>query len=129
MPVVIVNTNLLCGAILSNNPGAAPARVVQAWLSGSFELAVSPEIEAEYRDVLNREPFRGKERTNAILARLDRKDGCHMYPSPALRSLAPCRDPKDQKFFDLGASQAQTVIAIVSNDDDVLEHSPKREVA
>jgi uncharacterized protein len=47
---VVLDVNVLVSALLS--PEGAPARILVAWLNGSFELVVSPKLMDELERVL-----------------------------------------------------------------------------
>lgn len=128
MALVILDTSIFCGAILSQRPDTACPRVVASWMRGEFTIAVTPEIEREYREVLARREFRDRPLSGTILQRLDAGTGVSRRSSPSLAALVRARDPNDQMYLDLGASCASSVVAIVSNDNDLLA-SPKGEVA
>jgi len=46
----VLDTNVLVAAVLS--PQGAPARVLEAWIEGTFELITSPRLLEELRRVL-----------------------------------------------------------------------------
>jgi putative PIN family toxin of toxin-antitoxin system len=89
-------------------------------LAGIYEWVVSPEIVAEYLDVLHRPRLMEKYRAvatrdlKAILARIATATLVHPPPHPSVS-----RDPTDDKF--LAAAQTGGVSFIVSEDHDLLE--------
>jgi uncharacterized protein len=86
----------------------------------AFEWVVSPEIVAEYLEVLQKPYFIAKYRPvenrdlQAILARI--ATAAVVHPT---RILLVCRDPEDDKF--LAAAQAGSARYIVSEDLDLLD--------
>lgn len=87
---------------------------------GAYQMVVSPQIVAEYLDVLRRP--RLERRFRAVASRdfraiLDLIDGA-VYVEPAVtRSI--CRDPEDDKF--LAAALAGRAHYVVSEDADLLD--------
>ena len=53
---VVLDTNVYLSALMS--PAGPPARIVELWLEGRFEVIVSDPIEAEILDGLGRERIR-----------------------------------------------------------------------
>jgi putative PIN family toxin of toxin-antitoxin system len=88
-------------------------------LAGTYEWVVSPEIVAEYLEVLHRPRLMEKYRTvatrdlMAILSRIGAATLVHPPPHPSVS-----RDPTDDKF--LAAAQTGGVRFIVSEDHDLL---------
>lgn len=53
---VVCDANVLISALISSN--GVPARIVEAWVSGAFELVMCPKLLGELRDVFNRSKLR-----------------------------------------------------------------------
>lgn len=112
----VVDPNVLISALLS--PPGAPARLLQTWVDGGFELIVSPQLLAEldralaYPKLRKRIPASDAEAVldwlgrSAMLA--DDPDG-----EPPVRSA----DPGDDYLLALAAAQRA---ALVSGDGDLL---------
>lgn len=52
MPRAVLDTNILVSALIA--PRGTPARIVQAWRDGAFELITSPPLLEELREALHR---------------------------------------------------------------------------
>jgi putative PIN family toxin of toxin-antitoxin system len=88
-------------------------------------FALSPAVDAEIVDVLNRAKFRAAisaERRARFLEIL--REGAIWF-DPALR-ITDCRDPKDDKYLELALAAGARII--VSSDDDLLVLDPWRGV-
>lgn len=55
MPRVVLDCNVFVSALLS--PNGSPARILDGWADGDFELTVSPLLLAELERVLSRPKF------------------------------------------------------------------------
>jgi uncharacterized protein len=53
-PVAVIDTNVFVAGLLTGNPAAPTARIVDAMIAGAFPFLLSVELLAEYRDVLLR---------------------------------------------------------------------------
>ena len=53
MIYAVIDTNVFVAALLTKHRDAATAKVVEAMVAGRITAVKSPEIMAEYRDVLN----------------------------------------------------------------------------
>ncbi len=51
-PRAVVDTNVIVSGIISGN--GYPARIVDAWLSGEFEVVISKRLQEEVNEVFNR---------------------------------------------------------------------------
>ena len=67
---MVLDTNIVLSACLK--PGGLEARLVTLSIDGALTACVTPEVWAEYRDVLLRDKFRAvRERAETLLAALD----------------------------------------------------------
>ena len=57
MIYAVIDTNVFVAALLTKHRDAATAKVVEAMVAGRITAVKSPEIMAEYRDVLTRRHF------------------------------------------------------------------------
>ena len=113
---VVLDTNVLISGIFF---AGLPGRIVTAWRDAAVRVVTSPEILAEYADVLKRlaskrpgiDPY-------PILALL--ATNCECVESPHL-SGPVCDDPDDDKFF--ACAVASGVSVIVSGDSHLLTRS------
>lgn len=100
--LVVVDTNVVVAGLLTADPEAPTARILDAMLAGRLRFALSVALLAEYRAVLLRSRIQdrhglGEEEIDTILAEIAR-NGIVVAPAPApLR--AP--DPGDQFLWDL----------------------------
>jgi len=98
----IVDTNVIVAGLLSNHAASPPVRILDAMLSGTIPFALSPELFAEYREVLLR-PKLGRlhglsiAEIDAILTDL----AALAYMLDPSRSDVPAPDPDDQFLWDL----------------------------
>ena len=53
-PRVVLDTNVLVSGLL----GGTATDVIRRWRAGDFQMILSPEIMAEYENVLNRPKFK-----------------------------------------------------------------------
>ena len=115
---VVLDTNVLISGAFYSGP---PLRILQAFIEGEFQLALSPEILVEYRRV--GEEFTRK-RSNPDFESL-----LGLLVAQALIFEAPdldqtiCRDPHDDKF--IACALAVGADVIVSGDKDLLSISGK----
>jgi putative PIN family toxin of toxin-antitoxin system len=92
-PRIVIDPGVLVSALIS--PAGAPARLLQAWDAGWFDLIVSERLLGELAGVLSREKFR----RYVSLSRVDsyvvglRTDGVFVDDPDDLPRLTP--DPKD----------------------------------
>jgi putative PIN family toxin of toxin-antitoxin system len=115
---VVIDPGVLVSAFISPTK-AAPARLVDAFLDGTFEIIVSPTLIAELTEVLGRERFAehaADGRAAAYLAMLlDRAEMFHDADPGQLRTA----DPDDDYL--LALAQAQRADAVVSGDRHLLD--------
>ena len=99
--LLVVDTNIIVNALLSNNENAKSLRLMDDIFNGVHRICVSSQIMAEYRDVLSRPVFHIPEDTfNELMAWFD-KNALHIEPSPTTQDQAFMKDEDDRAFFDL----------------------------
>jgi putative PIN family toxin of toxin-antitoxin system len=92
---LIVDTNVWVSAFLT--PGGTPAQLLHEVERGRLTLVYSPQIEAEYREVLFRSKFNiNPDFLAEFFARLE-EDGQRLTPVPIPLSNLP--DPDDAFFI------------------------------
>lgn len=115
---IVLDTNVLISAIFF---GGVPFKILQAWRDGKVQLAVCPEILAEYREVA----LRLKEKYEGV-------DAMPLLDLVAIHShlvqAAPlpervCDDPDDDIFF--ACALAARARIIVSGDRHLLTASAR----
>lgn len=93
---VVIDTNVIVAALLTKKPDAKTLKVVEAALRGRILPLHSPEIAAEYRDVLGREEFASDPAAvESVLAGI-RGNGRAIEPAS---SGEPFPDPTDRVFY------------------------------
>jgi len=113
----VLDVNVLISALLSSE--GAPARIVLAWLSGTFELVVSPMLIEELRRALayakirRRIPEADAERFISILL-----DGAIRIPDP--EEVPPLRSSDAADDYLIGLAAASDAL-LVSGDGHLLK--------
>lgn len=103
---VVLDTNILISACWT--PGGNEARVIAMAVGGALEIAVSNELEAEYRDVAGRKKF-AKQR-EALEAAIDSLLAVASRVQPVAECTA-CSDADDNQLLDCAvAAGAQFVV-------------------
>ncbi len=116
---VVVDTNILVSACLGSKNASG---LIEAYDQGRFELAASPELIAEFREVLTRPIFASKPGVTELALRIAKRlESLADIVEPSERR-ADCRDPKDN--FVLEVALAARVDAIVTGDKDLLDLHP-----
>lgn len=106
---VVLDTNVLVSAIFF---AGVPARILDAWSAGRFEILASVEILTEYRRVVERLSRRfPSAEARPVLDIVMRE--CHLVEPVSVPGNA-CTDPDDLKF--LGCAAAGRAGCIVSGD-------------
>ena len=106
---IVVDTNVLMSGVFF---GGLPGRILDAWRSGQFDIAVSPEIVEEYYRVsgtLSKQYPRID--IDAILALLTQN--AVLVPARPLQESA-CEDHDDDKF--LACALAGKAAVVISGD-------------
>ena len=113
---LVVDTNVLVSGVFF---GGLPARVLEAWRDGRYELVVSPDILDEYQRV--GEELARRFPTVSLSPFLGLVAACaEIVDAPALAEPA-CSDPDDDKFF--ACAVAAGCDLIVSGDRHLLDAS------
>ncbi len=98
---VVCDANVLISALISSS--GAPARIVEAWASGSFDLIVCPKLLGELSDVFTRSKLRDivdPEVASEYVGGLE--EGALVLPDPQVeRPVTP--DPDDDYLVALAA--------------------------
>ena len=94
---VVIDTNVIVSALISNNPEAATVQLVARMLSGEITPVYSDYIMNEYREVLRRKKFRfDPQLIDTLLAAVE-KFGLFVTPS-GTEVILP--DMKDVPFYE-----------------------------
>jgi len=107
---VIIDTNVVVAGLLTNQPDAATARILNAMLAAAFPFVVSSALLAEYRDVLGR-PKLGKihglslEEVETLVVALA-QHAIVLQPVAA----PPAPDPGDQHLWELLAARSDLIL-------------------
>jgi putative PIN family toxin of toxin-antitoxin system len=123
----VVDTNVIVSGFIS--PGSPPDRVLQAWMNGEFELAMTPALLVEIEDVLSRPNINKRFRWSAgmraeFVMRLQR-DALVVNPTQAITRITA--DPEDNRVLEAAAESRADYI--VTGDRDLLaigEHEGTR---
>ncbi len=111
---VILDTSVVVAAVATKNPRSATRVLIEAATAGVFALVVTDEIEAEYRDAVERD------KVKRAAPRLDRLAFVDAIVRTAERVEAGddarlvAKDPKDDKY--VAAALATQVEYVVSFD-------------
>ena len=108
---VVLDTNILLSAILF---GGVPGKLLDLWRDGIYELAMSPELLAEFVTKL-RFKFDFPSDLVKEWEQLLREHAINVLPEYTTKV---CRDPDDNKFLDV--SLAAGAIYLVTGDQDLL---------
>jgi len=113
---VVVDTNVLISGVFF---GGMPARVLEAWRDGKFDLVASPDILEEYRRVGEELAARFTGVSLAPLLALLVMTAEIIEPPGLTEQVS--RDPDDDKF--IACALAGDCQCIISGDKDLLEVS------
>lgn len=121
---VVVDTNVVVSGLLTPDPTAPTARILDGMLAGRLTFLLSIDLLAEYREVLLRPRLKRRHRlddatVDAILARLAQQAAVR-EPVAALER-AP--DRGDQHLWALLAAASGAVL--VTGDQALVEHPPR----
>lgn len=111
---LVLDTNVLISAALK--PGGLEAAVVQSVLTGQAEAWVTPEVWAEYEEVLTRAKFKSaRDESQRILGALARQ----VHRTEAQTKATVALDEDDNRFLEC-AQAAQADYLVTGN----LRHYP-----
>jgi len=123
---VVIDTNVIVSAFLS--PNGTPARIMERWRLGAFQLLASNPILAEYERALNYERVRVRHGMTAlevaeVVANL-RQFAALVEPEEALSIIA--EDEADNKFLECAVTGGAEYL--VSGDAHLLALKAYREI-
>lgn len=119
-PRAVVDPGVLISSLISSE--SPPARIVDAWLDGSFDLVVSPMLLDEFDAVIRRPKFHRlwpADRLEALRAAIDRR-AVNAADPLAQPGLTP--DPDDDYLAALAIAVGAT--HLVTGDKALLDWSP-----
>ncbi|MBI4669725.1 MAG: putative toxin-antitoxin system toxin component, PIN family [Elusimicrobia bacterium] len=114
--IVLIDPNVWVSALI--NPYGFPAKILQAWLRGQFQVLVSGQLLKEVGQVLGRPNIKDKYKLSVssielFLQNLE-EEGITVYPAGEVHY---CRDPRDNYLLEMALlGQAE---ALVTRDDDI----------
>lgn len=115
---VVIDTNVIVSALISNNPEAATVQLVARMLSGEITPVYSDYIMKEYREVLRRKKFRfDPQLIDTLLAAVE-KFGLFVTPS-GTEVILP--DMKDVPFYEVVIERQKDNAYLVTGN---LKHFP-----
>jgi len=91
---VVIDTNILVSGL--GNPRGAPAKLIDRWLHGQFDLIASNPIFAEYTKILLNHPHVPDEKAGNFLGSLITLSEFVQIPE----ALIVCKDPSDNVFLE-----------------------------
>jgi len=96
----VLDASVIVAAVATKNPRSASRLIIETAAMGAYELVVTDEIEAEYRDAVERPKVRratarGFDRL-AFVATIVRA-AQRVEPAPGVGGIT--RDPKDDKYI------------------------------
>lgn len=115
----VIDTNVLVSAFWTKNRSSPPARILDALVAHVFTPLYSPEIVAEYREVLSRSQFGfDEDEIDALL------DAVVAYGEPVapVDSDKTFPDPDDKVFFCVALSKESEDAKLVTGN---ARHYPK----
>lgn len=115
MQVVVLDTNVLISGIFWKG---SSYKVIEAWVSGKFEMIVSEDILMEYSRVL-KDFEKKKKNTNEITQAWIFFIAQNTTLLEVKKKVKVCRDPFDDMFLDLAI--VGNAKYIVSGDKDLLD--------
>ena len=113
---VVFDTNVIVGALLGTKRQSANQRVYRLWLHRQLQLIVSPEIAAEYLELIERLRI-SPPRAAAFRERLQRHDIItHVHLGPRFTAS---RDPDDNLM--LATAAVGKAEYLITHDQDLLD--------
>lgn len=117
--IVVLDTNLIVSALLS--PQGAPARIIDLWEEGEFDVAESDPLLDELERVLGYERikkyFRGTDFNRGIFIKHLRETAILVKPQMKLEVIAD--DPDDNRILECAVSSGSSYI--ISGDQHLLD--------
>ena len=110
---IVIDTNVVASGIVF---GGKPERLLELAIKNDVEMCVSPQILAEYDEIIARLSAKYPNRTIAISLK-DLTDNA-LLVSPS-QTVTVCRDPDDNKFIE--CAMEGKCLYIVSGDNDLLD--------
>ncbi|MFQ5744310.1 MAG: putative toxin-antitoxin system toxin component, PIN family [Acidobacteriota bacterium] len=120
----IIDTNVVVAGLITSDPGAPTARILDGMIQGRFPFLLSTELLAEYRRVLLRERMR--ELHGLTAAEIDRilaAIAANAIVREAIEVGFPAPDPNDQHLWDLLASVPQGIL--VTGETELIRRAPQ----
>lgn len=113
---IVLDTNVIVGALLSTRRQSANQRLYRLWLQRRVQLIVSREIVAEYLELIERLSI-SPPRAEAFRQRLQRRDVVtHVNLGPR---FTESRDPDDNLM--LATASVGKAAYLITNDHDLLD--------
>ena len=110
---IVIDTNVVASGIVF---GGKPERLLELAIKNDVEMCVSPQILAEYDEIIARLSAKYPNRAIAISLK-DLTDNA-LLVSPS-QTVTVCRDPDDNKFIE--CAMEGKCLYIVSGDNDLLD--------
>lgn len=115
-PVAVVDTNVIVAGLVTADPQAPTARLLDGMLEGRFPFLLSPALLAEYREVLRRPRLRSRhgvsdDELEQLLTEITLQAMVVERPAPG----PPAPDPGDQHLWDLLAARPGAVLVTGEN--------------
>ncbi|MDP1927207.1 MAG: PIN domain-containing protein [Thiobacillus sp.] len=108
-PLLVLDTNVVLDLLYFDDPATRP--LLRALESGRVRCGVTDTTFGEWRRVLDYPDFAlDPARQTALVARY-RELSTVVEQGEAIAGLPRCSDPDDQKFIELAASGAQTLVS------------------
>ena len=120
---VVIDTNVFISGVLSTT--SAPARCVEAVVSGGQVLATEPTLKELFERLLSPkfDPYVTRARREELLSRL----APLVEIVEVVQQVRACRDPHDDKFLEAAVNGRADVL--ITGDKDLLELNPFRGIA
>ena len=114
MKNVVIDTNIIVSALLTKNPLAPTAQIIDAVMDGKLRPFHSPEIIDEYRKVLSRSHFHfNSDTVESVIAQFV-GIGCSVSPAESKDEVFP--DPDDKIFYCCAlAAQGDGAVLVTGN--------------
>ncbi len=112
---VVIDPGVLIAALIS--PGGVPARIVRAWIEGTFELVVSPHLLDELTTTLLRPKFRRWVSADDAAPFVETLRLAGIVDDDPVEIEALSRDPGDDYLIAL--ARAAGAVVLVSGDADL----------